>query len=108
MSSRSNRVGLLAVALIGFVVGVVASVRFDLFPRSEAINIFGGSEKPSGGNPAGPPPVVALPDFAGLAEHVAPSVVNISTTQEVKGGGLGGPGGPGGPGGGGEDDPFHE
>jgi serine protease Do len=111
MSPRSNRVALLAVALIGFVVGVVASVRFDLFPRSEAINLFGGAEKPSGGSPAAPPPVVSLPDFAGLAEHVAPSVVNISTTQEVKGSsGLapGGPGGGGGGGGGGEDDPFHE
>src|SRR2546422_3223254 len=33
-----------------------------------------------------PAPSVNLPDFAGLAEHVAPSVVNISSTQEVKGG----------------------
>ena len=69
MSPRSNRVALLAVALIGFVVGVVASVRFDLFPRSEAINLFGGADKPSSGSPPAPPPVVALPDFAGLAEH---------------------------------------
>ncbi|HLY36998.1 MAG TPA: DegQ family serine endoprotease [Candidatus Binatia bacterium] len=110
MSSRSNRLALLAVGLIGFLVGMAASVRFDLFPHSEAINIFGGPDKPAATSNPSPAPVVALPDFAGLAEHVAPSVVNISTTQEVKtGSGLGGPGGPGGPGGqGGEDDPFHD
>jgi serine protease Do len=110
MSSRSNRLALLAVGLIGFLVGVAASVRFDLFPHSEAINIFGGADKPAATSNPSPSPVVALPDFAGLAEHVAPSVVNISTTQEVKtGSGLGGPGGSGGPGGpGGEDDPFHD
>jgi serine protease Do len=102
MSQRSNRFALVAVALIGFVVGIVASVRFDLFSASEAISIFGGAERPSGGQPS-PPPQVQLPDFAGLAEHVAPSVVNISSTQEVKGGPSLGPGGPGG-----EDDPFHE
>jgi len=107
MSSRSNRPALLAVGLIGFLVGVAASVRFDLFPHSEAINLFGGPDKPAAASNPSPAPVVALPDFAGLAEHVAPSVVNISTTQEVKtGSGLGGPGGPGGPGG--EDDPFHD
>src|SRR5207253_10018542 len=81
--------------------------RFDLFARSEAISIFGGAEKSAPETPTSPPPVVALPDFALLAEHVAPSVVNISSTQEVKGGPSFGPGG-GGPGGGGEGDPFHE
>ncbi len=110
MSPRTNRLALVAVALIGFVVGVVASVRFDLFPTSEAISIFGGAEKSSPPSQASAPPEVQLPDFSALAEHVAPSVVNISTTQEVKGGpSLGPGGGPGGQGGpGGEDDPFHE
>src|SRR5207237_4736852 len=103
MSSRSNRLALLAVGLIGFLVGVAASVRFDLFPRSEAINIFGGAEKPAATSNPSPAPPVMLPDFAGLAEHVAPSVVNISTTQEVKGGSPLAPGGPGG-----EEDPFHD
>src|SRR2546430_8344875 len=110
MSAGSSRRGLLAVALIGFVVGLAVSVRFDLFPASQAINLFGGGEK--GGEESGAtgaPPAVTLPDFAGLAEHLSPSVVNISSTQEVKGGpSLGIPGGPGGGGGGGEGDPFHE
>jgi serine protease Do len=110
MRSWSNRLALVAVALIGFVVGIVASVRLDLFPSSEAINLFGGGsgDRPATGSAPSPAPAVQLPDFAGLAEHVAPSVVNISSTQEVKG--STGPGfGPGGPGGqGGEDDPFHE
>jgi len=107
---KTSRRTLIAVAVIGFAVGVAVSVRFDLFPRSEAISLFGGAEKPSGGA-ATPAPTVALPDFAALAEHMSPSVVNISTTQEVKGGLRLGPGGPGGgsPGGpGGEGDPFHE
>ena len=57
-----------------------------------------------------------LPDFAALSEHISPSVVNISSTQEVK---SRGPFGPGGPVAGraeaapaaagmGEDDPFQE
>src|SRR5437016_4708976 len=108
MTPRTGRLAMGAVALIGFAVGVVLSAGLDLFPRSEAISIFGGAEKPSGGSAATPAPSVNLPDFSGLAEHVAPSVVNISSTQEVKGGPFA-PGEPGGPGGGGgEDDPFHD
>jgi len=108
MTPRTGRLAMVAVGLIGFAVGVVLSAGLDLFPRSEAISIFGGAEKPSGGSAATPAPSVNLPDFSGLAEHVAPSVVNISSTQEVKGGPFapGEPGGPGGPGG--EDDPFHD
>src|SRR5437016_2430651 len=108
MTPRTGRLAMGAVALIGFAVGVVLSAGLDLFPRSEAISIFGGAEKPSGGSAATPAPSVNLPDFSGLAEHVAPSVVNISSTQEVKGGPFA-PGEQGGPGGGGgEDDPFHD
>src|SRR5215813_2330261 len=99
MTGGSSRRALIVVAVIGFAVGIAVSIRFDLFARSEAINLFGGGEK-SGETTTSPPPVVALPDFAGLAEHVAPSVVNISSTQEVKGGPSFGPGG--------EGDPFHE
>jgi serine protease Do len=110
MNPRTSRLTLIAVALIGFAVGVAVSVRLDLFPRSEAINLFGSGEKTESETTAAPP--VALPDFSGLAEHAAPSVVNISSTQEVKGSGAFGPGGPGGgpggPGGPGEGDPFHE
>ncbi|MCW5892881.1 MAG: DegQ family serine endoprotease [bacterium] len=111
MSSGTSRRALVATALIGFVVGIGVSLRLDLFPRSEAISLFGGGEA---SEPAPPPPPVTLPDFADLAAAISPSVVNVSTTQEVRGrpqpfGGPGGPGGPGAPGGpGGEDDPFQE
>src|SRR2546427_3375148 len=105
MNGGTSRRALLFVALIGFAVGLAVSVRFDLFPASQAINLFGGGEK--GGEESGAtgaPPAVALPDFTALAEHLSPSVVNISSTQEVKGGpSLGIPGAPGG-----EGDPFHE
>jgi serine protease Do len=110
MTGRASRRTLIAVALIGFLVGVAVTVRYDLFSRSEAINLF-GTEKPAESSGGSGAPGVTLPDFAGLAEQVSPSVVNISSTQEVKPGGGGGPGfGPGAPGQGGpgEDDPFHE
>jgi serine protease Do len=105
MTAHGSRRALIAVAIIGFAVGIAVSIRFDLFPKSEAINLFGGGERQAEGR-AEPAPSVSLPDFAGLAEHLSPSVVNISSTQEVKGGPSFGPGGPGGPGG--EGDPFHE
>src|SRR3989442_8712699 len=101
MTPRTGRLAMVAVALIGFAAGVVLSARLDLFPPSEAISIFGGAEKPSGGGTGTPPPAVNPPAFAGAAEHVAPSGVNISRTQEVEGGPPA-PGGPrGGPRGGG-------
>ena len=109
-SGSTRRVALLA-ALVGFVIGVGVSVRLDLFPRGEAVSLFGGGDTSSQN-----PPVVQLPDFADLAEHVSPAVVNISTTQEVKSphglgpgapGVPGAPGGPGGPGGD-DDDQFQE
>ena len=106
MIRGSNRWAPLAIAVLGFAVGIAVSVRFDLFSRSEAINLFGGGASTPAPAPSRAPEVV-LPNFADLAEHVSPSVVNISSTQEVKGGmqpfGQGGPGGPGG-----EDDPFRE
>src|SRR5262249_20799617 len=105
------RRAVVAAALIGFVVGIAVSLRSDLLSSSEALNLFGGNEQQSA--PAVQGPSITLPDFAALAEHISPSVVNISSTQEVKsrgpfGGGQGMPGGPGGPGGGGEDDPFQD
>jgi len=104
-STRRGRFHWLLVGALGFAAGVAMTARLDLFPRTEAIGLFGGDA------PSSPPPVVSLPDFTGLAEHISPSVVNISSTQEVKSSpferrGLPGPGGPGGPGG--PDDPFHE
>ena len=108
------------VAALGFGIGMFASGRGGFTPRSEAVSLFGDGAATA---PAASPPAVSIPDFADLADHMAPSVVNISTTQEVRGGGGGGgpsgggfggpgggggPGGPGGGGGGGDDDQFHE
>jgi serine protease Do len=117
MSRGTSRRALVVAALIGCVVGIGVSLRSDLLSRSDAISLFGGSEQPAA--TGGQAPTVTLPDFATLSEHISPSVVNISSTQEVKprspfgpggpGGGGPGGGGPGGPGGpGGEDDPFQE
>jgi serine protease Do len=106
MSPRANGRRLLswiAVATIGFVVGIAVSVGLDWAPRSEAISFFGGEEKAE--QAPAPAPQVTIPDFAALAEHISPSVVNISTTQEIK---MGRRFGRGVPGPGGEDDPFHE
>ncbi len=89
MISGTSRRWLIVAALVGFVAGVVVSAR--------AFNIFGGESESGTSTPA---PSVALPDFADLAAHISPSVVNISTTQEVKNpfGGMGE----------GEEDPFHD
>jgi serine protease Do len=96
-----NRRWAVAIGLIGigFLGGVAVSVRYDLFPRSEAISLFGTSPAES---PPTPAPSVSLPDFAELSQHVAPSVVNISTTQDVKATQMpfSAPGG--------EEDPFRE
>jgi serine protease Do len=89
MISGTSRRWLIVAALVGFVAGVVVSAR--------AFNLFGGESESGASAPA---PSVALPDFADLAAHISPSVVNISTTQEVKNpfGGMGE----------GEEDPFHD
>ncbi len=107
MSSGTSRRALVVTAVIGFVVGIGVSLRSDLLSRSEAISLFGGSEQQTAPAPSGAP-TVTLPDFATLAEHISPSVVNISSTQEVKSRGGNPFGGPGGGGPGGEDDPFQE
>jgi len=110
MKARSNRRVALLAALGGFVVGVLVCARLDLTPGAAAVSLFGGSD---GGSASNPPPV-SIPDFAELASHVSPAVVNISTTQEVKSPhGMPFPGAPGGPGGGGggggdEDDQMQE
>jgi hypothetical protein len=46
MILRTNRGALLLVALLGFAVGLAVSLRVDI-QKSEAINLFGGSEKPA-------------------------------------------------------------
>jgi serine protease Do len=89
MISGTSRRWFVVAALAGFVAAAVVSAR--------AFNIFGGESESGASAPA---PAVALPDFADLAAHISPSVVNVSTTQEVKNpfGGMGE----------GEEDPFHD
>lgn len=101
MTHKGSRWALVLTALAGFLIGLSVTLRGEWFSRSEAISLFGGGESTSSG---AKPPEVRLPDFAELTRAVSPSVVNISTTQEVKRGS--GPFPPFGPGG--EDDPFGE
>jgi len=107
--------------VVGFVVGTAGSVWLDVVPQSAAINLFGEAEQApaeSSSVPTPPPVGAVLPDFSALAQQLSPSVVNISSTQEMKRRGPQeqmepgpegegeAPGGPGGPGG--QGDPFHE
>jgi serine protease Do len=87
----SNRRALLA-ALIGLMVGLGISLRYDVLQRAGALNLFGGgggTETQEAQPPAKTtqPPTVTLPDFVDLTKALAPSVVSISSTQEVKRGG---------------------
>ncbi len=90
--SGSRRWVVVAVATLGFVIGMLVTARFDP-SESEAFSLWGSrdEEKAADDEPKKEESVpkfsgaAGLPDFAMLAERVAPSVVNISTTQEVKG-----------------------
>jgi serine protease Do len=105
MSSGASRRTTIVTALIGFFLGVGVTLRGELPARSEAISLFGGGEqKPEAAPQATGKSDLTLPDFAALAEQLSPSVVNVSSTQEVKSRGPLGPGGNGM----GEDDPFQE
>src|SRR5438874_2209463 len=84
MNGGTSRRALLFVALIGFAVGLAVSVRFDLFPASQAINLFGGGEK--GGteeSPTGAPPAVTLPDFAGLDPKTDIALIEIHGASDL-------------------------
>jgi serine protease Do len=69
--------------MLGFAVGMAVTGRFDAPAPSQAISLWGSDEPDEAPESAGA--AVSLPDFAALAERLSPSVVNISTTQEVKG-----------------------
>jgi serine protease Do len=110
--------------LLGGVVGLVLSAGTDVTERLGAIFGMGEHEKapvesagqatavPGAPNPGGTEQI-CLPDFTTLAEKLDPAVVNISTTQVIKGNPMGrgftfrrGPGGRQfGPG---QSDPFEE
>jgi serine protease Do len=105
--------------LIGVAMGLILAAQTDVTERLGAI--FGSDEEQAavepapaatvGSNPGGTERI-CLPDFTTLAEKLDPTVVNISTTQVIKGGGMGrqfgfrspGPGGPFGQ----QPDPFEE
>jgi serine protease Do len=73
----------LGVATIGFVIGMVVTARMEAPAPTQAIGFWGTEEE--GGRTVEPGPPATLPDFVALAERLSPSVVNISTTQEMKG-----------------------
>ena len=122
-NAGTGRVLLLIV--MGVVIGLALSVRTDVTERLEAL--FGSGDKqvaqetvrdrnppePSGGADAAGQERICLPDFTTLAERLDPAVVNISTTQIVRGRGMSrgfgfrspGPGSPFGPQ---QRDPFEE
>ena len=52
MSRGTGRRALVATAIIGFVVGIAVSVRYDLVSRSEALNLFGGGDQQQAGQGA--------------------------------------------------------
>ncbi len=106
--------------LIGVAMGLILAAQTDVTERLGAI--FGSEEEAAkeqttvaqaGSNPGGTEQI-CLPDFTLLAEKLDPTVVNISTTQVVKGGGMGRGFGMRPPGGGGprfgpqQPDPFEE
>jgi len=73
----------------GFLVGVVATIGFNLGPRADAIS-FWGQDQPAeqaatptpGAQAQAQAPLSSLPDFASLAEKLSPAVVNVSTTSQ--------------------------
>ena len=75
----------------GFLVGVIATIGFNLGPRVEAIS-FWGQDQPAEQAATPTPgaqvqaqaqvPLSSLPDFSRLAEKLSPAVVNVSTTSQ--------------------------
>ncbi len=116
----------LAFVLVGIIVGLLLAARFDMTERLGAWLGFGEDQAAiqqepvklhaataTSGAQAGDVPRICLPDFTTLAEKIDPAIVNISTTQIIKGNKLGrgfsfqfrGPGGGFGPPG---HDPFED
>jgi serine protease Do len=110
VTRNSGKGKLFFMVLIGVVMGLVLAAQTDVTERLGAI--FGSEEEGAateqasavqGASDPGGTERICLPDFTLLAEKLDPTVVNISTTQVVKRGGMGrqfgfghpGPGGPG-------------
>ena len=123
-TQRSGAKGKTIVAvLVGVLIGMVLAAQTDIAGRIGAWSLFGkGSEEKAviekpGESPSHEAPptqgTVTLPDFTQLADRLAASVVNVSTTQVIKGrdiwrGYRSGPQGPGERFGPGEQDPFED
>ncbi len=95
-TATSHKLAVFIAILLGVLIGIVIAAQTDIASRIAALHIFGeGSERPSTTEKpvsessqepgAGSSRVVALPDFTLLAERSSPFVVNISTTQIIKG-----------------------
>lgn len=97
--ATSKRVTITAAVIFGVLIGIVISAQIDIASRISALHLFGeGGEgkatvekaAPTAAaaqesTAASPTRVVSLPDFTELAERSSPFVVNISTTQVIKG-----------------------
>ena len=83
---RKNRFSvkvLFVVALVSVLAGVALTARLDLISTTGAQDFWKESAK--GADAGRGRPDAALRDFVALAEKLSPLVVNISTTQTVKG-----------------------
>lgn len=76
--STKNTVTVIAIVIASVIGGMIISAELGFTRRSDAQQ----SDPAAFGDP-GPAPVVAIPSFADVAEHVMPAVVSITTTEIV-------------------------
>ncbi len=105
MAVRTIR-GALLTLVVGIIIGVgvtiwLARPKELMTARSSTPQLVSAPaptvERAAGETAGAPPPLAIVPDFATLAEHASPSVVNISTTSQSKAPDLSQFRGPGGP-----------
>jgi serine protease Do len=91
MNSGLQRWAVIAVTTVGFVVGMMVTAHFDVPAPTQAVAFWGSDETKESKEseektepPGQAGSLSGLPDFVALAERLSPSVVNISTTQEMK------------------------
>jgi len=91
---RKRRFGLKAlifVAIVSLAAGLAVTLGFDLTGRTSAGNFWTGpgavttAKSPSSRPAPASAPLAGRPDFVTLARKLSPTVVNISTTQVIKG-----------------------
>jgi serine protease Do len=79
-----QRWAVIAVATVGFAVGMLVTARLEAPAPTQAISFWGSDDDEEAEPTPAEPPVLQLPDFAALAKRLSPSVVNISTSQEME------------------------